>query len=110
MNKNTLLEEYKILSHQDKYDKLIVYLHAAQKSEENIIWLYLLIEEIWIDKIDDNLMIELYDAFSSLVEYNDKSKLEEVRSTVSKLLLIKNQERAEHNKDKQDADNLLESL
>lgn len=32
-----LIEQFKNLSHEDKYDKLIVYLHAAQKSEENLI-------------------------------------------------------------------------
>lgn len=106
----TLVEEYKLLSHQDKYDKLIVYLNTAQKSEKNLIGLCMLVDSLWPDGMDDTSMIELYDAFVSLVEYDDNTKLLQAQHTISKLVLLRQEEQKAYTQDSADADDLLNSL
>jgi hypothetical protein len=41
-----LIEQYKLLSHEEKYEKLMIYLHAVQKSDPNYIGLYFLVEDL----------------------------------------------------------------
>jgi hypothetical protein len=105
-----LMEEYTALTHQEKYDKLLVYLYAAQKSEENLISLCMLLTDLGVDNIDDASMIELYDAFVTLVEYNDDTKVSKANKIISKLELIREQELQSSRQDEEEVDSLLQSL
>lgn len=103
-----LVEDFKQLSHEDQYDKILVYLYAAQKSEENLIWLYLVIDNLGPDNIESNILIDLYDAFISIVEYGDEQKLTQVQSILSNLQQLKDKESLERKDEEKEADNLLE--
>jgi hypothetical protein len=60
--------------------------------------------------MDDTSMIELYEAFVSLIEYDDDSKLLQAQHTISKLELLRQEEKKARTKDSADADDLLNSL
>jgi hypothetical protein len=107
MSTQLLTEQFAQLNHQDKYDKLMIYLHAAQKSEKNLIWLYALVSELGVEKIDDTTLIELYDAFVSLVEYGSFDKVHKVTDLLNQMKQMQEKEKNDRSLENAEADDLL---
>jgi hypothetical protein len=55
-------------------------------------------------------MIGLYDAFVSLIEYNDQSKFVQAKQIISKLQSLKNKEQEEKIQEDIESAQLLQSL
>lgn len=105
-----LLNQFSQLNHQDKYDKVMVYLHAAQKSEENLIGIYAIVDDLWVDGIDDTMLIELYTAFLDLVEYSNQEKLDEAAKHLRYIEQFKQKEAKERSSEIDSAENLINSI
>ena len=60
-SKESLLWLFQTMTHEDKYEKIMIYLHAMQESEKNLIWLYSVVDDLWSENIEDPILDELYE-------------------------------------------------
>lgn len=55
-----LLKTFQTLNLEEKYEKILIYLHAMQKSEKNFIWLFSIFEELAVEDIGEDILNEIY--------------------------------------------------
>lgn len=60
LSREKLLSEFQQFSKQEKYDKVVVYLHAMQKSDPNFILIYAMFLEVWSEGIEEELLDNMY--------------------------------------------------
>lgn len=113
MNNNTVLqrvEEYKLLTPQEQYNKLLVYLYQIQKTEKNALGLALLVDELGVDQMPVELMVELYTLFLEIIELGNQQIVDRLDYYNQKLKKIQNDYQSLLEKDQIEADMLLSDL
>lgn len=98
------------LSHQDKYDKLMICLYIAQKSEQSLTWLFLVLQDLGSEYVDDTYLVELYDIFTDLVDLDEQQKSESVKKIKDRLDRLKRDELEENKNELSSIDSFIDSL
>lgn len=109
-NSNQLSQDFLMLSHEEKYQKLLVYVTIIASENEKFIWLQFVLEEVY-DSITDEDIIELYNSFLILMNIDDENKrMAYIKTMQEQLQSIKEREGKEEKDKESDLENLLWSI
>lgn len=102
-----LLKQFSTFSKKDKYEKVLIYIHALQKSDQNYLGLYLVLADLWVDKVEEQTLDELFESLVSIIELGQTQKQEHIQQFLTKLTHQKEIEQKQQQKDNAQADDLL---
>jgi len=109
IKKEKLISDFKNLSHQDKYDKVFVYLDIIRQTTPEMVWLYWLVNEIWLD-IWDDILIEIYSNLVSLIDYQQIQKFDQIKEKLQKQYLLKKKHDEQQINESNQAEDLLKNI
>lgn len=104
-----LLSDFMKLSHEDKYNKVLVYLDIIRQNETELLWLFWLVKDIWLE-ITDDMLVEIYTNLVSLIHHEQIHKFDDIKQKLEQQVKIQNKYKEEEKSDINEADSLLQSI
>ena len=108
-DKKLLLEQFSTMSHEDKHAKVLVYLDLMRQKTSKFVWLFGLVNVLWLD-IQDDTLENIYATLLGIVDYGQEHKLDHIISSLEEQQLLKQKNTDAEEQEKKDADSLLDTI